>query len=225
MFRSAQSLPPSTGANVLRQVIPVLERILPKIQAGDESGVDLNVYSMVVGMLGFCQQHLGNASAALDYYSRGLQIDPYNNELLLARGMLLYGSSPRSISDFTVVAQRGSEVVWPYLFLAHDHLIKGRFEECRKMSERAMRRSGSSAIRSELAEWLAICQAELGFPAEMVRASFEDAIRLDPSNDRARQNLAKFEKKNQSPATAWEMRTPSAVHALGQAEWMYAHAA
>ena len=39
---------------------------------------------------------------------------------------------------------------------------------------------------------MAIAQAELGFPDGMVRATFDDAIRRDPSNERAMQNLTTF---------------------------------
>ena len=68
--------------------------------------------------------------------------------------------------------------------------------------------------------------AKLGFPAEMVRASFDNAIRLDPSNERAKHNLAKFEAENK-PITVknWETRTAGAVRTLGLAERWFARAA
>ena len=40
-------------------------------------------------------------------------------------------------------------------------------------------------LRTQLEEWRAIAQAELGFPPEAVRTAFEAAVRLDPSNERA----------------------------------------
>jgi hypothetical protein len=86
--------------------------------------------------------------------------------------------------------------------------------------------TASAAVKSELAEWSAISQAELGFPAEMIRASFENSLRLDPSNDRARRNLAAFEAaiRPARPRT-WETRSEAAVRASGQAERRYSQAA
>jgi hypothetical protein len=75
--------------------------------------------------------------------------------------------------------------------------------------------NGSGALMSEVSEWLAIAQAGLGFPFEMVRAAFENAIRFDPSNDRARRNLAAFEAAN---TKEMEIRSVSAVRTSGLAE-------
>ena len=44
----------------------------------------------------------------------------------------------------------------------------------------------SENAKSQLEEWRAIAQAELGVPPEAVRTAFEAAIRLDPSNELAR---------------------------------------
>jgi hypothetical protein len=73
---------------------------------------------------------------------------------------------------------------------------------------------------------MAIAQAELGFPADMVRVSFENAIRLDPSNERANRNLAAFEAANK-PMTGknWETRTAGAVRMSSLAERRFAMAA
>ncbi len=76
-------------------------------------------------------------------------------------------------------------------------------------------------MHSELSEWLGISQAELGYPDEVVRASFEKAARLDASNDRARRNLAVFEDMNLRPSPQtrqWEKRSASAVRTFGQTE-------
>jgi tetratricopeptide (TPR) repeat protein len=135
---------------------------------------------------------LGNASAAVQYYSRGLQLNP-NNDGLLARGILLYGRSERAIADLERAVQIGSPVVGPYLFLAHQYLATRRFEDCRSMCELGVRMRGSDNAKSQLEEWRAIAQAELNFPPEAVRAAFEKAVQLDPSNDLARRNQDSFE--------------------------------
>jgi hypothetical protein len=110
-------------------------------------------------------------------------------------------------------------VIWPNFFLAHHYLVNSRFEQCRVLCERALDMPGSATVKSELAEWMAIAQSELGFPVEVVRASFENSIRLDPSNERARRNLAAFETATRPvPARTWETRSTSAIRASGLAE-------
>jgi hypothetical protein len=80
---------------------------------------------------------------------------------------------------------------------------------------------GSAAVKSELFEWMAIAQSGLGFPVETVRASFENAIRLDPSNERAGRNLAAFETAVRPTIKVWETRSPAAVRSSGLAERRY----
>src|SRR5437763_17223079 len=100
--------------------------------------------------------------------------------------------------------------------------MTGRFDECRAMCERAFPLPASAAVQSELAEWEAIAQAEQGFPAETVRASFEIAIRLDPANEWARRNLAAFEAALALPGKSkWRMRSEAALRASAQAERQY----
>ena len=117
-------------------------------------------------------------------------------------------------------------MIWPYFFLAHHYLVNGDSDRCRMLCERAMETAGSGSVKSELVEWLAISQSELGFPVEMVRASFENSLRLDPSNECARRNLAAFEAANRpAPARVYETRSAAAVRASGLAERRYAMAA
>ena len=182
-FKAARSLPEADATQLFRRLIPVLQGALARIEAGDESGVDHSSYAMAVGLLGFSHEFLGETQLAVAYYSRGLTAQPQNDGLLVARGILLYGSSPRAITDLELAVRQGSPVIWPYYFLAHHYLANGDFQRCRMTSERAREMPGSAAVKSEVAEWLAISESELAFPAEIVRASFENSLRLDPSNE------------------------------------------
>jgi tetratricopeptide (TPR) repeat protein len=224
-FTAARSLPEADAADVFRRLIPVALRALARIEAGDESGVDGSSYAIAVALLGFSHEFLGETQPALEYYSRGLQAQPYNDGLLVARGILLYGSSPRAIADLELAAQQRSPVIWPYFLLAHHYLASGDFDGCRVLCERALDMAGPPAVQSELAEWLAIARSELGFPAEMVRESFDDAIRRDPSNERARRNLATFEAALSTAPRIYETRSAMAVRASGLSERRYAMAA
>lgn len=215
-MKATQSAPEAEASAGYRHLIPVLERALSRIEIDAEDGIDESVHTLATGLLGFLHEFLGDNQTAVQYYSRGLRLSPTNVILLTARGILLYGSGPRAIGDFELAANHGCPVVWPYFYLAHNDLVSGRFEECRVLSERAGQLPAPDSVRSELAEWKAISQAELDFPVDMVRASFEEALRLDPSNDRARRNLSLFEAAvSTAQPRSWETRRATAVRTSG----------
>lgn len=223
VFNEARGLPEPDAGNVFRSLIPILQKSLPGIPEEEKQ----SVYLMGLVLLASCHEHLGKANVALDYYSQGLRINPCNDALLAGRGILTYGKSPQSAVDLEQAVKLGSPLVWPYFFLAHHYLVNNRYEDCRRMCEQGLQMKASPAVHSQLWEWLAISQAELGFPPEMVRPLFEQALRLDPSNDMARGNLEKFEQAIVRPAApkGWEKRSANTVRAFGQAEWRVSLAA
>ena len=81
----------------------------------------------------------------------------------------------------------------PDFYLAHHYLANNRFEDCRLICERGLQIPASARAQSELWELLAISSAQLGYPEPVIRRAFENSIRVDPSNDRARRNLESFE--------------------------------
>ena len=93
---SARRLPEWEASQHVKRLILVLESALNKIEQADERNVDGSTYSTTCGLLGFCHEYLGENQAALDYYSKGLLTAPSNDGLLVARGILLYGESPRA---------------------------------------------------------------------------------------------------------------------------------
>jgi tetratricopeptide (TPR) repeat protein len=208
-----------------QRLVPILESTVNRFEQEDLSTVDRSSYVMTLANLGLAHEFLGATQLASESYSRGLKLAPDNDALLVARGMLLYGTSARAITDFVEAVRLRSPVIWPYFFLAHDRLQNKRFEECRRLCEQALEMPGSAAVRSELFEWLAISQSELGFPGETVRASFENAIRLDPSNERGGRNFAAFESAGRRPITVWVTRSSAAVRSSGLAERRYSLAA
>jgi tetratricopeptide (TPR) repeat protein len=215
-----QSLPDTDVPRLARKLVVVLEASLARIESTESADLDRHAAGMILALLGVCHELLNETSAALESYSRGLQFDPLNDSLLILRGMLLYGSTELAIKDFQVAIEYDSSVALPYYFLAHDSLSARRFEDCRIMCERAIKLRCSAAMQSELAEWLAIAQAELGFPASSVRASFELAIHRDPTNDRARRNLRVFESTIRPFAeNQWVTRAKADIRQAGQIEW------
>lgn len=213
-----------TEANHLfAQLEPILKNSLARMRDAEPGNMDCPTCVTLLSLLGFGYEFLGKTQAAWEFYSEALQLDPRNDALYVARGMLSYGTSIRAIADFERAIQCGTRLVWPYVMLAHHHLTSGRYEECRKLCEHVLGIGGSAAMVSEVLEWMAIAQAQLGFPADMVRTSFDEAIQRDPSNERAKRNLAAFETAR--TPIAWETRTVTAVRTSGLAERRYAVAA
>jgi tetratricopeptide (TPR) repeat protein len=221
-FKDARLASRAKSAEPYRSLISILERNMARIENDEDVERSALAYEMTVGELGFCHEILGNLGAAVDFYTRGLQRNASNHALLVARGILLYGTSPRAIADFEQAVGLSSPIVWPYLFLAHHYLITSRFDECRIMCETGLRMRGSDTAKSQLEQWRAIAQAELGFPAEFVRAAFEAALRLDPSNELARRNQIAFEAFLKTPQTSpnsrWEQVSEAEVRQFGLAE-------
>ncbi len=87
----------------------------------------------------------------------------------------------------------------------------------------------SDTAKSQLEDWRAIAQAELGFSPEAVRAAFEAAVRLDPLNELAKRNQDAFEASLRIPYARlhpkWEQQPEAAVRQFGLAERRYSFAA
>jgi hypothetical protein len=207
------------AAPIYKRLIPVLERTLVRLEAReDRDGSALA--GMVFSLLATCYKDIGDARKAYGYYSRGIQLDPTNDALLVARGILNYGADPSAIADFEQAVGLGSPLVWPYLYLAHHYVGSNRFEECRVMCERGLQRPASPRVQSQLFEFLGISLAGLGYPEPIVRRAFENALRADPSNDRARRNMDRFEAALAARTTHedWERVSESNMRKAGQQE-------
>jgi tetratricopeptide (TPR) repeat protein len=210
---------------VLHQLIEILERTLQRLQHDDtgQSSTSRTSHAIVTSLLGSCFQRLGDVQTSLRYCNYGLEADPENEWLLVARGILRYGVGTGAIADFEQAIHQGATMVWPYFFLAHQYLVDHRFDECRRMCERALALPASDEVRANLNEWLAIAETELGFPAELVRSAFETAIRLAPEIERIQQNLEEFEKavgQHKNRRVPWISPNDAVVREVGRAGYV-----
>jgi tetratricopeptide (TPR) repeat protein len=222
-FKSAMAASETEAQFAARRLEPILKNTLARFEQQDAASMNRSIYVATLSLLGAGYELRREAQTAVVYYSRGLQLDPYNDALLVARGILLYGTSPRAVADLEVAIRTGTSLIWPYFLLAHHNLQNGRFEECRKLCEQTLSMDGPVSVMSEVSEWSAIAQAQLGFPAEMVRGSFDNAIRFDPSSERAKRNMAAFEAANKPIIVKiWETRSAGAVRTSGLAERRFA---
>jgi tetratricopeptide (TPR) repeat protein len=219
-YRVARKVSESQAGPMFMRLIPILERSLIKMDGSEDmDGPDLTV--MALSLLANCHQRIGDARRAYEYYSRAIQRDPRNETLLIARGLIAYGTNLRAAADFEQAISLGSTLVWPYYFLAHYYLVNNRFEDCRLMCERGLDKPCPARVKSELYEFLALAQAGLGYPEEPIRGAFEKAIRIDFSNERARRNLERFETALTSRAPQpkdWERGSESSMRMMGLEE-------
>ena len=216
---AARPLPANEARAIETELIPVVEGAMQALERDKKQ--ESESYLVAALLIGSAYEHKGDTRAAYDYYSRGLSVDPQNDALLILRGMLMYGINSGAISDLELSVKLGSKTIWPYFFLAHHYLVSDRFDDCRKFCERALDLRASAPMRSELQDWLAIAEAQLSFPAERVRRLFEDAIRLDPHNERAKKNLSTFNGlagRHPSTELVWDQRTEPSLRAFGMAE-------
>jgi len=151
----------------------------------------VSAHTMTTFLIGSCYRFLGEFAEATKYYARGLEINPNDSGLLTVRGILSYNSPASNVHDFEVAKLR-SPLIWPHFFLAHHALIKGKFSECNDLCQQAMSKHGPDAAKSQVQEWRAIAQTELGYPPEQIRALFESAIQFDPLNETAKDNFDLF---------------------------------
>lgn len=228
-FSKIEEAPFAESAQLCRDLMQILEINLARVEKQEAADSASATRQNCVMLLGCCNEFLGNINAAVVYFSLGLKMNPSSDALLTARGTLLYGANPYAIADLEQAVQLGTPLIWPYFFLAHHHLTAGQFHHCRIMCEAGLKLKGSDTAKSQLEEWRAIAQAELGFPPELVRMAFEAAIRLDPTNESAKRNQDAYEVHLKSPhsdlRSIWEQKSNSAIRQFGLAERRYSLAA
>jgi tetratricopeptide (TPR) repeat protein len=210
-FLSARESPSTDAPKLLESLIPQIRNAMIRMIVSGEAQSLSNLFSQSFVLLGFCFERLGNTADALSWYEQGLTLDPNNVSLLIARGILRYGDDTiAAVKDFERAIQRGSTLVWPYYFLSHDALLKGHFRECHDLSSEGLRRQAVQKVQADMYEWIAISNASLGAPRQVVEASFQTAIRLAPANRRILENYQLYE-SSYSTSIIWQKDLPDQV--------------
>jgi tetratricopeptide (TPR) repeat protein len=215
-FMSTKSLSESDRLPKLDWLAGILENVLTRLEHAQLAKP--SVFAHAVTLAAFCQDGLGKSSAALSFYNLGVAANPSNDALLVARGILQYGKSDSAIRDFQLAIQLKSPLVWPWYFLGHYYLTNEQYEECLKACEQALKWDSSNSLNAALYEWIGISRSELGMPAEKVREALEEAVRLDPENERIRKNLAAFASAVEGTMTTqhWEKLPVSTFQMMGR---------
>jgi tetratricopeptide (TPR) repeat protein len=228
-LKSTIDLQYSEAFSVWSELAQVLERAIRRCE-GDEPGRSNETGRTKVRiliLLGSLFDQLGRHEEAIRSYNQGLAVDPDNDALLVARGILRYGVDSHAADDFLRAIQNGSRLPWPYYFLAHSYLVNNRFEKCRSICEKSLALEMPDEVRASLLEWLAISRSEGGFPPDEVRSAFEAAMRLAPDRDQLRRNFAAFveaENRRSRSHLAWNKPNDRVVQETGRAGF-WPHAA
>ena len=213
-----------TEANQLfEQIEPMLKDTLVRMHEGDPTNMDCSTSVTLLSLLGFGHEFLGKA---------------------LSRPSVLFGgitdrSRQRCASRCPGYASVRDQFACDHRLRDGDptgHPARLALRHARTPSPDIRSLRGvPKTVRTCARHWRLCCSRErgfrmdgyrpvqLGFPADMVRTSFDNAIYHDPSNERAKRNLAAFEAASR-PVT-WETRTVTALRTSGLAERRYAVAA
>lgn len=225
-FSATREMAPADAASVERQLVPIFESVIVDLESSSNRSGAASLLPLAYALCGFCLQDIAQIDRARQCFDEALQLDPKNDGLLTARGILMYGrDASRAAADFQGAIGLDSQIAWPYLFLAHHCLIQGRYETCLTMCEQALRFPATDRARSNCYEWIAICQAMLGFDPGAVRLSFQHARRLAPENPRIGRNLQAFEDSVQQStlsSVTWEKGDADEVSQIARAEFQLA---
>jgi tetratricopeptide (TPR) repeat protein len=192
LLASVRGLPiAETGTSVLEQVAAILERARPLASSRRRSGTLgwPETESFIVCMLGLCYERLGQMEKALDVYADFLKRYPDNPEVRGFRGIRLYESDrPSAIQDLETAIRASFPAVWPYYYLAHHAIERGEYSRCMTLCFQGMQKTARRDVLAQLNEWVGICRFMEDYPAKYTRQSFDEALALDPENQRIRRN-------------------------------------
>jgi hypothetical protein len=150
---------------------------------------------------------LGDAPAAQRSFDRAIAIEPSNDAVRTARGLLNYGGdSASAVADFQIAVASHTPLVWPYYYLAHYFLTQANYRNCLAMCRQSQLRTDRADIRADLLEWSAIARHESGAPRQDVECLFTSARTLAPFNARITENILRFDQLAAArPAAGWRL--------------------
>lgn len=190
LFHAARNSDGSVVSAVYVRVLAVLERgmILDSRSPVEKRLSSLTAAAYVIK--GLCHQHLGQHAEAKRAFTDALAVDPDAEAALTARGLLLLDAErAAALRDFERAVQKGTPLVWPYFYLAHDALQGGEYRRCIDLAKDALLRTRAPVLRANLIEWMAIASMELSPDSRASVELMQDAQTANPLSDRIAGNL------------------------------------
>jgi tetratricopeptide (TPR) repeat protein len=170
------------------------KRVIEVVNRARARAEQPSVRSVVVGGLvkkGFSLANLGKMPDAEEALSEALKVDHDSDIVLSARGLLRMdaGRVPEALVDFTRAVDKGTVLVWPFVYLAKHAIEEQEYERCLDLVAAALARTDAVPARANLLEWKAIALGALGRTDEALRIAGEAQL-LEPFNDRIVKNVA-----------------------------------
>jgi len=186
-----RSMSDAEAAPILRRAVAVLKRALSAYlalsPAEREASPDADV--AIAQALGLGLERLGELRSAIEIYSEAITKHPRIGDLFMARGLALHEVEQQAaLQDLSMAARWGVAAIWPYLLLARHAIQNGAPAEALRLARVAENQPGPPAARAEVYEILGMALADLRQPQDDVLMNFDQAIALDPMNDRIREN-------------------------------------
>ncbi len=187
LFQIAEKAPTSDQPSILRRVIALVER-------GSSSAETLpSLRAAALVAAGFSYERLADRERALRTFDEAIATHEHDSALI-GRGLVrLAVDREAALADFERAVVLGTQLPWPYVYLAHDALQRADYERVELLCAEGLSRATRPSVRAELFEWSAIAGAQLGRRHDLVLERFSSAIAEDPFNERIRRNASAFE--------------------------------
>ena len=196
-----------------QRLIEVVERAL---QDARSASLPVPVRSFGYTIAAHSSFAIGDFNRADRAYTEAIGLRSDDAEVFATRALVRMRTDAKAArADFERAVALNTMSPWAYGFLAHHALGEKDYERVLHLSERALvLTDNNDRLRAESLQYLAIARFELGHPKDAVRATFERALMLDPSNKTLRENFDVFDrrtkraKKTDVPAL-WRFATTS----------------
>lgn len=218
-FNATRELSSDEARKVQRGLLPVFEKSIVVLESDADPPRMPLLLPLAYTLCGLCFQDLGRIEDARRCFDQALKLDRDNDALFTARGILLYGrDTNQAVADFMMAVGLKSRIAWPYLHLAHHFLLHNRYEACLDMCNQAIRLPMTDEVRANCIEWMAICEAMLGFDRTTVLFHFDRALQFAPGNTRIAKNRKAFDEHSSATAVTnsmWERNDVAEVPGVG----------
>lgn len=213
MIKLCESFP--AGTPTLDACDEILEIMRPVLSEIDYLDVKMKASIEIVGafmVLGLCCECLGRFQEAVSLYDKALEIFPSNGTILLMKSIALHeGGDEGSQNSFVLAKSRSAPAHIVYLYMANEYYVKGNDVACLQCCHLAMKYYRErTEILSHIVLWMAVSQASLFHPVQIVEPLFEFAIKLSEDNGNACENLRIY-KENLNGASLKYVRNAFSV--------------
>jgi tetratricopeptide (TPR) repeat protein len=190
LLRPTREMSDAEARPILERIVATLNRAIQQLRTLPPGQLDiLDVDRYIAPMLGLCLERLGRQGEADRTYDEALARYPNDPELVTFRGLMRIETDPTgALRDCAKAAQLGAASALPYFILARHALLHGTYGEALRQAILASRHPAGETVQAEIFELIAIAQAQLGQPAEVVIENFDRACALDPKNERIQRN-------------------------------------